>query len=94
MVIGLTYAEFKQIPWPNTFPYVICDLIETISGFSMNQELQDRISRKEEEDRLTFVTNAIKNERDKSPGLKQNDKQLRERFEKESLSDKERKLTE
>jgi hypothetical protein len=58
----------------------------------MKQELSDRISRKEEEDRVNFITNAIKNERDKSPGLKVNDKQLRERFEKESLSDKEKKL--
>ena len=33
--IGLTLAEFKEIPWPNKIPYFICDMIEVISGFSM-----------------------------------------------------------
>ena len=35
-VIGLTYQQFKEIRWPNVFPYFVCDLIYTMSGFSMN----------------------------------------------------------
>ena len=38
--IGLTFAQFKEIQWPQVFPYFICDLLETISGFSMFNELQ------------------------------------------------------
>ncbi len=33
--IGLNFTQFKEIKWPNVFPYFICDLLETISGFSM-----------------------------------------------------------
>lgn len=37
--IGLNFSQFKEIPWPNVFPFFVCDLIETISGFSMKQEI-------------------------------------------------------
>ena len=33
--IGLTFSQFKEIKWPNVFPHLICDLLETIAGFSM-----------------------------------------------------------
>ena len=50
--IGLTLPQFRNnIAWPYVFPHFICDLIETISGFSMKQDHQDRISRKEETER-------------------------------------------
>ena len=28
MTIGLNFNQFKEIPWPNVYPYFICDLIE------------------------------------------------------------------
>ena len=51
VVIGLNFQQFKEIQWPKVFPYFICDLIYTMTGFSMVQELQDRASRKQEEER-------------------------------------------
>ena len=44
--IGLTLPQFKAIPWPYVFPHFICDLIECLSGFSMKQDHQDKISKK------------------------------------------------
>ena len=34
-LIGLTLREFKEVAWPNVFPNFICDLIEVLTGFSM-----------------------------------------------------------
>lgn len=38
-IIGLTFSQFKEIAWPNVFPFFICDLVETMAGFSMQQEI-------------------------------------------------------
>lgn len=35
--IGLSYAKFKEIKWPLTLPYFICDFLKTITGFSMKK---------------------------------------------------------
>lgn len=36
-IIGLNYAQFKQIEWPLKLPYFICDFLKTITGFSMKK---------------------------------------------------------
>ena len=58
--IGLNFADFKDIAWPNNLPYFICDLIETISGFSMSQDLADKVNRKFDDDRDALINTKIK----------------------------------
>ena len=41
--------EYKNIKWPHVFPDFIVDLIEYLTGFEINQFLEDRNSKKEEE---------------------------------------------
>ena len=53
--IGLTYAQFKEIPWPNVFPNFICELVDLLSGFNMPQELQDRAGRKQDDDKQMLI---------------------------------------
>ena len=93
-VIGLTFAQFKEIPWPNIYPNFICDVIETISGFSMQQELADRLSKKQDEDRSIQVTNMIKQEKEQMLITNKQEKVMREKLEISLLSAKEKKLAE
>ena len=90
--IGLTFQQFKDIDWPNKYPYFVCDLLETMSGFSMSQELQDRENRKFDEDRDNIINGKIKQEREKSGKI--NTEKVRELLMKEHLTDKEKKLEE
>ena len=94
--IGLTFAEFKDIQWPQVFPYFICDLIEAITGFSMNTELQYKSSKKFDEDRNARIKSKIRMEKEKTTtsGIKVNEKQLQDKFETELLTEKEKNLKE
>ena len=84
--IGLTYSQFREIKWPLIFPYFICDLIETISGFSMKQELEHTESKKHEERRTSKIHSLFKNDREgKSPTV-------RRKIEREHQTEKEKKL--
>jgi len=42
-------------------------MIEVISGFSIQQELQDRVGRKIDEERQSIINQAFKQEKEKSP---------------------------
>jgi hypothetical protein len=66
---GLAFAQFKEITWALGLPNFICDLVYYISGFSMQQFLKERQSKKEDESRKEALSEHIRNERSKASAL-------------------------